>query len=325
MSEEVRPPGAILLTGSAGFIAGHVTRLLNQRFPNRRVVGLDIAETPASRCAVAVRGDLLDCDIASVIREQGVTHIVHLAALCKEPGFPWRDYFRVNAQGTDRLIDAASDCGVRSIVFTSTMMVFAAGPSRRAEDDLCDPDTAYGMSKLLAERSLLQWQSSAPRRRLSIIRPGVVFGPGDYGNMTRLVHAVRRRSFAFMGRSDTKKGCIYVTDLAELIVSSLAAGESSEILHAVYPEETSIRDIVQAIADAWGIRRSPPTVPYGLALALASIVALFDPLGRRFAIHPRRIQKLYNDTNISTKRLVSRGWKPQFTLEDAFRDWRARQ
>ena len=167
--------------------------------------------------------------------------------------------------------------------------------------------------------------ASAPRRRLSIIRPGVVFGPGDYGNMTRLVKllfaAVPLRS---TGRSDTKKGCIYVTDLAELIVSSLAAGESSEILHAVYPEETSIRDIVQAL-------RTP-----GIKIASdSSVRPRVAPRVHRRTVRPTRPsfrnppaahpEALQRHQLISTKRLVSRGWKPQFTLEDAFRDWRARQ
>lgn len=316
--------GAILLTGSAGFIAEHVADQLRDRYPDRRLIGLDVVETPNGRCSAAVRADLLDCDIEAIIREHGVSHIVHLAALCKEPGFAWRQYFEVNAYGTDRLISAATACDTRSIVFTSTMMVFAAGPTRRAEEDRCDPDTAYGMSKLLAEKSLANWQRSGANRRLTILRPGVVFGPGDSGNMARLVRAVRRRTFAYMGRSDTKKGCIYVADLAALITEALDSAESFDLLHAVYPEETTIRDIVNAIAAAWEIRRTPPTVPYGLALAIASAVGLLDPLGRRFAVHPRRIQKLYNDTNLSTLGLVRRGWQPRFPLEAAFRDWRHR-
>lgn len=314
--------GAILVTGSAGFIAEHVTTALRERFRARTIIGLDTRETRAGLCDSAVRADIVTEDLEPVLRDHRVDTIVHLAALCKEPGFPWREYFEVNSRGTDRLLDAASACGVRAVVFTSTMMVFAAGPERRAEDDLCDPDTAYGTSKLLAERSIRHWQSADPLRRVSIIRPGVVFGPGDYGNMTRLIKAVRRRLFAYMGRSDTVKGCIYVRDLAELVVDSVDSGRAVDVIHAVYPEPTTIKHIVNAIASAWGVRRSPLTVPYTVALSLASLIALADPLGRKFAVHPRRIQKLYNDTNISTQRLLDRGWRPRYSLEDAFRDWR---
>lgn len=310
---------ALMVTGSAGFIgralAAHLAAI------GRPVIGLDRTADP-SRV-----GDVTRCDLTT-LTEDGFDDqpcprtVMHLAAVCKEPGYPWRDYYANNADATRRLCRAADRAGVENIIFTSTMMTFAAGPERRSESDFCDPDTAYGCSKLQAEEILRAWQAARPGRRLRIIRPGVVFGPGDEGNVRRLIRALHRRRFAYIGRRDTVKGCVYIKDLVRLLVQLIDDDGPHDTYHAVYPQPTTIQDIVEAINLAWEWKRRPPTVPYQPALAAAAPFALIDPLGTRFGVHPRRIQKLYLDTNISAERLADIAFTPQYSLAEALIDWR---
>lgn len=308
-----------MVTGSAGFIGRALASRLGEI--GRPVVGVDRAVEPAT-ARNTLRYDLADLTDDGFGIQQCPPTIVHLAAVCKEPGHPWRDYYANNAEATRRLCQAADRAGVRNIIFTSTMMTFAAGPWRRSESDFCDPDTAYGCSKLQAEEILRAWEAATPGRRLRIVRPGVVFGPGDQGNMRRLIHALHRRRFAYIGRQDTVKGCVYVKDLVRLLVRLIDDDGPYDTYHAVYPQPITIRDIVDAINRAWGWNRRPPTIPFRLALAAAAPFALVDPLGTRFGIHPRRIQKLHLDTNISSDRLADIGFTPQYSVSEAFADWR---
>lgn len=310
---------AVMVTGSAGFIGRSLTsHLLGS---GRPVVGVDRVESSNAE------GNTLRCDLAE-LDDDGFgarpcpSTIIHLAAVCKEPGYPWRDYYANNAEATRRLCYAADLADVRNIIFTSTMMTFAAGPWRRSESDFGDADTAYGCSKLQAEEILRSWQSGKPGRRLRIVRPGVVFGPGDQGNMARLIHALHRRRFAYIGRRDTVKGCIYIKDLVRLLVRLIDDVGPHDTYHAVYPEPTTIRDVVDAINTAWDWSRRPPTIPYRPALAAAAPFALVDPLGTRFGVHPRRIQKLHLDTNVSSGRLADLDFTLQYSLTEAFADWR---
>lgn len=307
---------AVLVTGSAGFIGSALSSHLRET--GRRVVGLDRAAKPG---ADSLRLDLTTIEGQHLPSPCPPT-IVHLAALSKEPGFPWRDYFANNAEATRRLCQAADEAGVRNIVFTSSMMVFAAGPWRRSEGDFGDADTAYGASKLQAEEILRTWQAAKPGRRLRIVRPGVVFGPGDQGNMRRLIHGLSRRRFAYIGRNDTVKSCIYLKDMVRLLVRLIDDDGPHETYHAVYPQPTTIGDHVDAINKAWGWDYRPPTVPYRLALAAATPFALLDPSGSRFGLHPRRVQKLHLDTNISSDQLADIGFASEFSLQEAFVDWR---
>ncbi|MFC3776432.1 NAD-dependent epimerase/dehydratase family protein [Mycolicibacterium holsaticum] len=308
-----------MVTGSAGFIGSSLTASLREM--GRSVVGVDRVSEPTAV------DQMMCCDLAALTEEdlpirECPSTVIHLAAVCREPGYPWREYYANNAEATRRLCQAADRRGVQNIIFTSTMMTFAAGPWRRSESDFCDPDTAYGCSKLQAEEILRAWQTAKPGRRLRIVRPGVVFGPGDQGNMRRLIHALHRRRFAFIGREDTVKGCIYISDLVRLLVRLIDDDGPHDTYHAVYPEPTTIRDIVDAINHTWGWNRRPPTIPYRAAMAAAMPFGLIDPTGRRFGAHPRRMQKLHLDTNISSDRLADLGFRLQYSLSDAFADWR---
>lgn len=308
---------AVMVTGSAGFIGRALVSHLAEI--GRPIVGVDRAVEPA---ADALRCDLTTLTVDGFGALKCPPTIVHLAAVCKEPGYPWRDYYSNNAEATRRLCLAADQAGARNIIFTSTMMAFSAGPERRSESDFGDPETAYGGSKLQAEEILRAWQAAKPGRRLRIVRPGVVFGPGDEGNMRRLIHALSRRRFVYIGRDDTVKSCIYVKDLVRLLIRLIDDDGPHDTYHAVYPEPTTVRDVVEAINSAWGWNRRPATIPYRPALAAAAPFALLDPMGTRFGIHPRRIQKLYLDTNVSADRLADLGFTLQYSLPEAFADWR---
>lgn len=317
MHAEVTANDAVMVTGSAGFIGGALVPRLREL--GRHVVGLDRVAEPAS--------DSLRIDLTTLTEDgfgpgEWPPTIIHLAAVSKEPGSPWRDYYANNAEATRLLCRAADKADVRNIVFTSSMMVFAPGPWRRSESDFGDADTAYGCSKLQAEEILRTWQAAKPGRRLRIVRPGVVFGPGDQGNMRRLIHGLSRRRFAYIGDHDTVKSCIYLKDMLRLLVRLIDDDGPNEVYHAVYPQPTTIRDIVAAINSAWGWDFRPRTVPYRLALAGAAPFALIDPPGTRFGLHPRRIQKLHFDTNISSDRLADIGFTAEYSLFDAFADWR---
>ncbi len=311
----------LIITGASGFIGSHLIRMLREGGNSEEIINLDLC--PERRAWPGLRSiqvDLRDAEAVAALALPPARALIHLAALCKEPGYPWEDYFRANHMATKLVARLADRLGIRNLVFTSTMMVFKAGDKRMAEDDPCAPDTAYGLSKLLAEEALTAWRAQGDGRRLRMVRPGVVFGQGERGNYTRLVRAVRRRRFAYIGRSTTVKGSIYVKDLGRLVLQLLDDVGSDEIYHGVTFEPTTIADIVAAICRTHGIKRWIPTVPYGLAYGLSLPFALSDPLTS--TIHPRRIQKLYLSTNLSSERLRQIGFDFTYGLQGGLDDWR---
>jgi nucleoside-diphosphate-sugar epimerase len=204
------------------------------------------------------------------------------------------------------------------------MMVYRAGNERHRESSLTAPDTAYGISKLLGEMTAQTWQAAEQsERKLYIVRPGVVFGRGEHGNFTRLYHALRRGTFAFVGRRSTIKGWIYVKDLVRLLVSLAEAREASVVLNAAHPEPHTIETICRVFCSTFGLKAWTPVVPYRLALVAGYAGELFSALGLDSGIHHRRMQKLYFSTDLDTTAMLDSGFACNFDLRSALADWRS--
>ena len=312
-----------LVTGGSGFIGTHLLEALTIRPDVERIVVLDLKPPAVSDPRV----EFVECDIRVPLDLNPTVYgdietCFHLAAVCKEPGFPHEEYFLANHVGTRHVCDFLSRAGISNLVFTSTVMVFRAGEDRMHEDSVAAPDTAYGTSKLLAEECVSRWATADRGRRLRIVRPGVVFGRGEGANFTRLYHSLRRRRMVYVGRRNTIKGCVYVKDVVEFLTYLADDGTDRTTYNLVYPDAMNIEDICRAICDEFGFAHRVPTVPFRAALAIAYGFELFAQFGLRTSIHHRRIEKLYHSTNASAEPARAAGF-PRFEFRRALADWRS--
>lgn len=314
----------VLLTGGSGFIGTELLRQLLSSDQIDRIVNLDLIDSPVNDSKLCtVRADVRDpCIVKSPIAGD-FEFCIHLAALCKEPGYEWEDYFETNDIGTKNTIALCEKLGIQRIVFTSTMMVYRAGEVRRTEESATAPDTAYGISKLLAERQLRTWEVGGVDRELKIIRPAVVFGENENGNFTRLYRSIKRGVFPYVGKSSTIKANVYVKELVSFIQFLLHQNTSETIYNLSFSEDNTIRRIVSEIKHVFGLRSIHPTLPLRPLLWLSYIFEALDNLGLRNAIHHRRIEKLYHSTDIYPANAFKEGYVFQYNLRTALEDWKA--
>jgi GlcNAc-P-P-Und epimerase len=312
----------IVVTGGSGFIGSHLCALLSGMPDVARIFVLDLR--PPTQ--LLPKMEYVATDLRRPIAwrpEVPISTCFHLAAVCREPGYPWDDYFAANYLGTRMLVEWLELCGIDNLVFTSTVMVFRAGEICRAESDLPDADTGYGISKALAEEVVLAWRGRGRNRRLRMVRPGVVFGCRGGGNYLSLYKALKHNLFCYAGRNSTIKSSIYVKDLVRLLLVVETDKSGLEIFHGVYPEPTTIRDICKAFCDVYGWRRYVPVLPMKLLRAAAVPFQALDAVGLRNPVHYRRIEKLYFSTYLSAGNLARVGYRADYTLPEAIRDWRA--
>ena len=145
--------------------------------------------------------------------------IFNFAAVHRTPGHEDHEYFETNIRGAENVVAFAEKWNIKKIVFTSSIAPYGAAEELKKETTLPTPNTAYGISKLIAEKIHEKWQNGdAAHRQLTIVRPGVVFGKGENGNFTRLYWAIRGHKFAYPGRKDTIKACIYVKELVRFLL-----------------------------------------------------------------------------------------------------------
>ena len=310
----------VLITGGSGFIGSHLTRLLLSEPFIETITIFDLQPPKVTDPRVIYRAT----DLRQPIRHEldaPIDICFHLAALCKEPQYDWEEYFRTNHVGTRHLCDFAARTQISKIVFTSTMMVYRAGERSNKETDDTAPDTAYGISKLLAEGVLEKWAGRG-ERSLQIVRPAVVFGSGENGNFTRLYGALKQGRFAYVGRSDTRKACIYVTDLCRFARLLASSPEADGIYNAAIPNPLTIKEICDTFCAVFKINRWIPTVPFRLALLAGYCGDVAHALGVGVDLHHRRIEEMYYSTDIVADAMLHTGFRPAYSLEDGLVDWR---
>jgi nucleoside-diphosphate-sugar epimerase len=191
-----------------------------------------------------------------------------------------------------------------------------------AERDGKYPITPYGVSKLIAEGIHEKWQVSAPGRSLRIIRPGVVFGPGDPGNMLRMIRAVKRGYFALPGDPKVKKSIAYIEGLLDSIEFTETLPDPLFIYNYVEKETLSIAQLVKAVSVF--LNRRVPVIRVPLSLLLPSARVIQWVSGGKSPIHPARVRKAATATWVVPQALIDRGFKFQYDFAASLSDWRRR-
>lgn len=302
--------------GGSGFIGTHlVQQLLGQ---NQKLVNLDI-NGPVDQDQKSFH---FNCDVRRPILEKSAKNtqtIFNLAAVHRTPGHLSEEYFETNILGAQNVCDFARENNINTIVFTSSIAVYGTYEEQKSEATLPMPDIPYGISKLNAEYIHKLWQKEDPtNRRLIIVRPGVVFGKYENGNFTRLINSLSKGHFFYPGRKDTRKGCIYVKDLVDLIINRTSEAKPGiEIINASYHPSPELSKIVKTIKQLTKSKSHTITLPSKL-LFMASWV-LHRVFGLK-SFHSNRIKKLMISNDINGEKMISL-IKPKYGLELGVKDW----
>ncbi len=286
-SQQTREAGRVLVTGANGFIGAHFVSALRSR-------GIDVCSgvrSPATRQAPtnqeSVAFDLTRPETFEGALT-GVDTVVHLAALTHARNAT--EYYRVNAEGTRRLLLAAREAGVRRFVLASSLA--ARGPS------LCrtkNPDSDYGRSKLAAEYHVDAMQDTF---ETVVLRLAGVYGPGDKA-MFPLFQMASRGYFIVPSRTKLLQP-LYIGDAVSALLAATHYGPRHGQVTGTYevaePEAYGWHDVLRFFSQAVKRRILPIRVPssvFTLAGHGAQLVArcrhanpTFDARkARDFAVH----------------------------------------
>ncbi len=276
----------VAVTGATGFIGGHLTERLVTRGDDVRAVVRPGSPRPAAAGA-AVFHAALD---TSALREafEGVEAVVHLAGVVSTTREG--EYSIVNVGGTRAVAEAARAAGARLIHVSSLAAAGPAPPSRpRAETDPPAPLTPYGRSKLEGERIV----AGMTGLRWTILRPGVVYGPGDRA-MLPLFRLAKRGIMPIVGRRDAAYTFIHVSDVVYAIDRAIDA-TANDTMFLGHPQPATTRDVLNAIQSAVGRQATLISVPSILTAAAAPIC---DLLGRLVG-HPLPLNRSRYDELMS--------------------------
>jgi nucleoside-diphosphate-sugar epimerase len=309
----------VIVLGASGFIGTRLVRRLVKRGADVRA--FDIAPPRERLDGVAYER----LDVRNPLPRyagDGAEVMYNLAAVHRSPGHKSHEYYTTNVLGALNATALARDCDIPAVVFASTIAVYGPSEDRITEASPMTPASDYGYSKLIAESIHRSWLAQSNERRLVTVRPGVVFGPGERGNYTRLASALRRGLFAYPGRKSTVKSGGHVDELLAAIEFALGRQDQEITFNYAYPDETTTEDIVKTFSTVAGFTRRHPVVPAAVMLAGAWLCAAVTLLGFPNPMHRERVMKLVQSTRIAPAWLQANGFEFGANLRSALERWR---
>lgn len=314
------PEGSVrvLLTGSSGFIGGHLVEVLRER--GHVVVGVDRERPQGPEPDDFVHGDLLDDGILDGVL-RGVDCVFHLAASKDDWGISRQEYFRDNVAATERLIAAGRRAGVGRWFHYSTVGVLPAGAGPKDEGADYDPETDYGASKAEAEKCFHELSQDEPGAEIMILRPSAVFGPRnpETTNVHRLIEAIRAGRFVMVGDGQTRKTTSYIHNLTAVtlfLISEFRPGV--QIFHYVDNPVMTTEKLVELIYQELSKSRPRWRIPRPVAESIAYLADLAAAAtGIDLPITGARIAKFCTPTNFDASAIRERGFTQPVPNEEA--------
>lgn len=263
----------ILVTGANGFLGSEVVRLLAENAIPIRATGkeptcfhpdiqyLQADITHPQQIIPAVSG------VRTVIHAAGLAHVFRPERLAGNA------FQNINEYGTANVMSIAADNGVEHFILISSVAVY--GPYKHgpcSETDPCNPLGPYAESKYNAEQRA---QEIALRTgmSLSILRFATLYGENDRGNVARLMRAIDRQRFIWIGDGSNRKSLLYKGDAARASLLTATKPASGIRIYNVSSPPCTIREIVNCLAEALGKKPLPGHIPASIALTMTRIMS----------------------------------------------------
>jgi nucleoside-diphosphate-sugar epimerase len=245
--------------------------------------------------------------------------IVNLAAEHRDDVHPKSLYYETNINGAKNICDVAREKKIQKIIFTSSVAVYGFAPLGTNESGLIKPFNDYGRTKWEAERIYKVWQDEDPKNRaLVIIRPTVVFGERNRGNVFKLLNQIASGRFIMVGNGQNRKSMAYVENVAAFIEYSLNFKPGVHIYNYIDKPDFTMNTLVAKVSRILG--RSEKIrfkLPYYVGLLIGKAFDLVSFItGRKLTISSIRVKKFCSNS-VYESAISRTGFIPPVELEDA--------
>ena len=306
----------VMLIGGSGFIGSRLMRrLMDKGAVESKIIDKapskafpDLVTSSDVRSAEQLRASIVDGAV-----------IVNLAAEHRDDIRPLSLYDEVNVGGAKNICTVAREKGVKTIIFTSSVAVYGFAPIGTDESGKISPFNDYGRTKFEAEQVFKSWQAEAPTERtLVIIRPTVVFGEQNRGNVYNLLRQIASGKFVMVGGGENRKSMAYVENVAAFIEYSMSFKPGVHIYNFIDKPDFTMNALVGNVNRILG---RPERIGFRLPFAVGYLIGKgFDLVaaitGKRFAISSIRVKKFCANSVYNTA-MDKTGFVPPVPLKQA--------
>ncbi|MGD0866538.1 MAG: NAD-dependent epimerase/dehydratase family protein [Rhizomicrobium sp.] len=262
----------IFITGASGFVGGAFAKEAEGRHTFTAMSRSEKSDVKiVAAGATPVRCTL---DNVTAAHLKGADAIVHCAAYVEEWG-PWSDYWRINVDGTKRMLAAAKEAGVRRFVHIGTEAALFYGQDMRNVDETyplaLNSPFPYSRTKAHAEKAVREANDAAKGFETIVVRPRFVWGPDDETILPAVKSMAEQGRFAWIGGGRNKTSTTYIGNLSYAIDLALTKGQSGEAYFVLDGPPVVFRDLLTRMAAAAGFTLPDRNVPAWLIRAIAYV------------------------------------------------------
>lgn len=302
----------ITLIGASGFVGTRLTDLIKDEF---QLKIFDKQQSPFFPDLTTLGDVRNQAELGNALKGQEA--VVLLAAEHRDDVSPTSLYYDVNVQGTRNVLEAMDKNGVKSIIFTSSVAVYGLNKQNPNEEHPADPFNHYGKSKWQAEEVLREWYNKdTENRSLTIIRPTVIFGERNRGNVYNLLKQIASGKFLMVGKGTNYKSMAYVGNIAAFISYHLKNSKAGyQVFNYIDKPDLNMNDLVAQVEKSLDKHIPSTHFPYWLGMLGGFGFDVLSKLtGKKFAVSSVRVKKFCATTQFDATKAHNCGFKAPYTL-----------
>lgn len=292
----------LLITGAFGFVGRNIIPKLSESFEIKTLDNY-------------IKSDFcFDLSKEIPIINEDFEVVLHVAGLAHTIGKSDQDYYNVNFEGTKNLCKSLEKCHIRNFIFISSVAVYGLESGNEIkETQKPKPNTAYGISKLLAEDFLTNW-ALKNKITLTIFRPSLIAGPNPPGNLGEMINGINKYRYFSINGINPQKSILLVNDLANLVLLAINKGGVYNVCDS-YP--LTFKELELLISSQLN-KHKPLSINYKILEYFVRVVHIIG-IDKIAPINQMKLNKISQSLTFSNEKARKNlNWEP-INVKDNFR------
>ena len=303
----------VTLIGASGFVG---TRLMDLLKEDYRLKNIDIQPSHFFP-NLTITGDVREfSSIKGLLTETDV--VVLLAAQHRDDVTPTSLYYDTNVEGMKNVLKAMECNGVKRIVFFSSVAIYGLNKENPNESTPADPFNHYGKSKWQAELVLQEWYKDHQDWNIDIIRPTVIFGERNRGNVYNLLHLLSTGKFMRVGNGRNVKSMAYVGNVVAFVKYMIEnVTEGYNVFNYIDKPDFNMNQLTELVCSKLGKKIPSVQIPYWIGMAGGYFFDLIAFITRKkLEVSSVRVRKYCATTQFDSTKAHNTGVQAPYTLKE---------
>ena len=302
----------ITVIGGSGFVGTNLCHQFASKQQDFEIIDLKMSNQYPEKCKIA---DVRDAETLRNTITGDV--VVNLAAVHRDDVRDKSEYRRTNVNGAENIALVCEEKGIKKIVFTSTVAVYGFAEPGTDEEGTINPFNEYGRTKYEAEEKFRQWHAYG-ENSLIIVRPTVIFGEGNRGNVYNLLNQIASGKFLMVGRGTNKKSMAYIGNIVAFLDTCVVTQQKYGVFNYVDTPDLTMNELVSQVREKMkkstgvGLR-----LPYWLGMMLGYTADVLAKLsGKNLPVSSIRVKKFTSSSEFKSAKAGLENFHAPFSLSD---------